>query len=41
MKKLEKFDKTLEKSLPCGYNKNVLFCDELSVGLSGQPCVLE
>lgn len=31
----------LEKSAPCGYNKNVLFCDELPVGLSGRLCVLE
>ncbi len=31
----------LEKSVPCGYNKNVLFYDELPVGLSGRLCVLE
>ena len=40
MKKLEKsLRKMLEKSAPCGYNKNVLFCDELPVGLSGRLCV--
>lgn len=41
MKNSKKFTEMLEKSAPCGYNKNVLFCDELSVGLSGRLCVLE
>ena len=30
MKNTEKLDKTLEKTLTCGYNRNVLFCDRRS-----------
>lgn len=42
MKNTEKLDKTLEKTLTCGYNRNVLFCDRRSNPVEfGLLCVLE
>ena len=42
MKNTEKLDKTLEKSVTCGYNRNVLFCDRRSIDVEfGLLCVLE
>ena len=42
MKNTEKLDKTLEKTLTCGYNRNVLFCDRQSNPVEfGLLCVLE